>query len=96
MNTLKIALYQLALFFLEETHSSVEDEKQWRDKFKGKIFYSHDTTNSCSVATAFPGSKSLQVVETKNDEQGRILILDIKICDKELLLVNLSNAKKEQ
>ena len=78
--------------FLQETHSSIEDEKQWSDNFKGNIFYSHGTTNSCGVAIAFLGSKSLEVVETRNDDQGRILILDIKSCDKELLLVNLYNA----
>ena len=82
----------MTLFFLQETHSSIEDEKQWSDNFKGNIFYSHGTTNSCGVAIAFFGSKSLEVVETRNDDQGRILILDIKSCDKELLLVNLYNA----
>ena len=82
--------------FLQETYSSVEDKKQWSDDFKGQIFYSHCTTNSCGVAIAFLGSKSLEVVETKNDDQGKILILDIKICDKELLLVNLYNANTEK
>ena len=61
--------------FLQETHSSVEDEKQWSDNFKGKIFYSHGATNSCDVAIAFLGSKSLEVVETKNDDQGRMQTL---------------------
>ena len=82
--------------FCKETYSSVEDEKQWSVNIKGKIFYSHGTTNSCSVAIAFLGSKSLEVVETKNGDQGRILILDIKICDKELLLVDLYNANTEK
>ena len=59
------------------------------------IFYSHGTTNSCGVAIAFLGSKSLEVVESKNNDQGRILTLDIKICDKELLLVNLYNTNTE-
>ena len=83
---------------MQETHLSVEDEKQWNDSFKGEIFYSHGTTNSCCVAIAFLDSKSLEVAETTNDDQGRILILDIKICDKELLLVNLyrANTEKEQ
>ena len=36
----------MALFFLQEKHSSVEDEKQLSDNFKGKIFYSYGTTNS--------------------------------------------------
>ena len=63
---------------------------------KGKIFYSHGTSNSCGIVIAFLGSKSLEVVETKNNDQVRILILDIKICDKELLLVNLYNANTEK
>ena len=76
---------------MKETNSSVKDEKQWSGSFKGKIFYSHGTTNFCGVAIAFLGSKSLEVVETKNDVQDRILLLDMKICDIELLLVNLYN-----
>ena len=52
--------------FLQKTHSSVKDEKQWSDSFKGQIFYSHDTTNFCGVAIAFLGSNSLEVVETKS------------------------------
>ena len=82
--------------FLQETYSSVEDEKQWSENFKWKIFYSHGTTNSCGVGIAFLGSKSLEVAETKNDVQGRILTLDIKIYDKELLLVNLYNTNTEK
>ena len=38
----------------------------------------------------------VEIVETKNDDQGRILILDIKIWDKEFLLVNLYNANTEK
>ena len=41
-------------------------------------------------------SKSLEVVENKDEDQGRILILHIKICDKELLLFNLYNANTEK
>ena len=36
------------------------------------------------------------IVGTKNDDQGRILILDIKICGKELLLLNHYNANTEK
>ena len=86
----------MALFFLQETHSSAQNEKEWINNFKGKIFYARGTTNSFGVAIAFLGSKPLEVVETKNDDQSRILILDIKICDKELLLANLYNANTEK
>ena len=55
-------------FFLQETHSFVDDGKQWNGDFKWKIFCSHCTKNSCDVAIGFLGSKSLQLVETKNDD----------------------------
>ena len=36
------------------------------------------------------------IVETKNNDQSRILKLDIKICDKEVLRINLYNANTEK
>ena len=61
-----------------------------------KIFYSRGTTNAWGVAIAFLSSKSLEFIETKNNSQGRILMLDIKIYDKELLLVNLYNGNTKK
>ena len=49
-----------------------------------------------SVAIVFHGSKSLEVVETKIDYQGRISTIDIKLCERKLLLVNLYNANNEK
>ena len=61
--TLKITLYQMALFFCKR-HTPPLGMKS-----NGvKIFYSHGTTNSCGVAIAFLGSKSLEVVESKNND----------------------------
>ena len=42
------------------------------------------------------GSKSLEVVDTKNDDQSNVLILDVKVFDKEILLVNLYNENIEK
>ena len=36
------------------------------------------------------------MVETKNNDQSRILKLDIKICDKEVLRINLYNVNTEK
>ena len=83
-------------FVVRKRHTPPLRKKQWSDNFKGKIIYSHGTTISCGVAVGFLGSKSLEVVETKSDDQGRILILDMKICDRELLLVNPYNANSEK
>ena len=37
--------------FLQETHSSVKDEKVWSDEIEGQLFFSHGETSSCGVAT---------------------------------------------
>ena len=35
--------------FLQETHSTVNDEIKWKDDFKGEVFYSHGKSNLCGV-----------------------------------------------
>ena len=35
--------------FLQETHSSNDTVINWRDDFKGELFFSNGTTNSCGV-----------------------------------------------
>ena len=38
---------------------------------------------------------SFEVSNKKQDESGRILILDVKVKDNDFLLINLYNANKE-
>ena len=70
-------------------------KKKWNDVFKGKLFFSHGQSNSCGVAIGFLGNTSFEVLNKKQDESGRILILDVKVSDKDFLLINLYNASKE-
>ena len=30
--------------YLQETHSSIDTEKQWNDEFKGQLYFSHGKT----------------------------------------------------
>ena len=46
-----ITFYGFILF--QETHSSLNGEKQWKDEFNGPLFFSHDKTDSCGAATGF-------------------------------------------
>ena len=46
--------------YLQETHSTVHDEKQWEDEFKGKLFFSHGKSNSCGVTIGYFGPKKLK------------------------------------
>ena len=84
--------------FLQETHSTIHDEKKWNDEFKGKPFFSHGQGNSCGDAIGFIGNTSFEVSNKKQDKSGRILFLGVKVSDTDLLLINLydTNMESEQ
>ena len=50
---LKNSLGSNGFWLLQETHSSLADEKKWADELKGPIFFSHGKTNSCGVASGY-------------------------------------------
>ena len=78
--------------FLQETHSSLKDERLWIDEFKGQLFFSHGKTNSCSVAVGFVGKRALNILNIKRDNLGRILVIKVKIDDSVFKLINIYNA----
>ena len=65
--------------FLQETQSSIRDEKKWEDEFNGKLFFSHWKTNSCRVLIDYYGTKKIEVINKKCDNSGRILLLETNI-----------------
>ena len=81
--------------FLQETHSTLFDEKRWQDELKGKLFFSHGHSNFCGVAIGFLGNMNFNVLNKIQDNDGRILVLDVQVDDTTFLLINLYNANKE-
>ena len=84
------------ILFLQEMHSSVETEKQWNDKFKGQLYFSHGKTNSCGVLTGFHGNINVVIKKQLIGKSGRILTLKVTVDDTEYLLINIYNANTEQ
>ena len=60
--------------FLQETHSSVKDEKIWNDEFGGQLVFSHGKTNSCGVAIGFVGTKALNILNIRLDDSVSCLL----------------------
>ena len=83
------------ILFLQETHSSHDIVISWCDDFKGELFFSQGTINSCSVMIGYLGSNKIKVNRIKNDSQGRILIVDADINEESFVLINLYNANTE-
>ena len=69
--------------------------EKWSNEFKGKLFFSHGQRNSCEVTLGFIGNTSSEVSNKKQNESGRILILDVKVSDNDFLLMNLNNTNKK-
>ena len=80
---------------MQETHSSINDEKNWCDEFKGELFFSHGKTNSCGVAIGYFGSQQFTIESKKTDNGGRILVLEASLEDKKYILINIYNSNTE-
>ena len=57
----------MALCFFKRRHSTLFDEKRWQDELKGKIFFSHEHSNSCGVAVGFSGKMNVNVLNKIQD-----------------------------
>ena len=79
------------ILFWQEIHFSHGNVINWLDDFKGELFFSHGTTNSCGVMIGYFGSKKIKVKRIKNDNQVRILIVDADINEETFVLINLYN-----
>ena len=82
---LKSKIGPKGILFLQETHSLTDSEKQWKEEFKGKLYFSHGKTNSCGVLIAFFGNSNVVVKNQFKDDHGRILILEVTIYATEYL-----------
>ena len=82
-----------SIFVLQETRGTPNDEKNWRKQWRGKLFFSHGKSNSTGVLMGFREGLEYSVNKEANDNNGRILILDVAIQGKPYLtlfrLVNL-------
>ena len=74
---------------------SKKKKKKWNDDFQGQLLFLHGKTNSCGVAIGYYGKKSFELLSKFNDKSGRVLILEVKIENEFLLLINLYNANTE-
>ena len=83
------------ILFLQETHSTKENQIRCIDDFNGQIHYSHSKSNLCGVLIAFFGSIMYTVRKRVADKHGRILIIEALIEDTGFILINLYNANTE-
>ena len=79
--------------FLQETHSTKEDETAWKDEWGGDIYYSHGQSNSRGVCIMLNIEHNNHQIYI--DPDGRYIILDTTIFGKRLTLMNLYAPNKD-
>ena len=83
------------LFFLHETHSSIQTEKMWRSEWGSKVLFSHGTSNSRGVAILFPNNIEYTIKKTISDTEGRFLIVEVEIEETVFILCNVYAPTKD-
>ena len=83
------------IIFLQETHSSVDDEKFWKNQWGEQIWFSSYSSNSQGVAILIRNSINLTLHSLYSDPSGRFLIMSVSINNLSLLLVNIYAPNKD-
>ena len=65
--------------FIQETHSTIEDERKWRDEIDGKAVFSHGASNARGVMIIFKQQLEVVIVKTVTDKEGRYIIIQYEI-----------------
>ena len=75
--------------FIQETHSTPQTEKKWKDGWNGHFYFAHGSSNAKGVAILIPKNINYDIEDKITDTEGRFLILKIKIENKVYILCNL-------
>ena len=95
---LKNIIKNKGFIFIQETHSTKNSAKAFREDFgkENELFFSHGTSNSCGVAIGICGNFEYAVKNQIVDQKGRFLILSLAIGKNEYILINFYNENNQK
>lgn len=77
------------IILLQETHSLDGDERTWSNEWGSKIHFNHGLNFAKGVAVLFSRHFLVQVEAVRMDNDGRFIIMDLKIEEVSFVLVNV-------
>ena len=77
------------LICLQEAHSTETEEKIWKSEFRGKIIYSHGTSDSRGVMLLVKQKAPIIVGKISRDTEGRRIIAECKYKGLHFVLMNI-------
>ena len=76
-------------YMLQETYSDKKTIATWESEWGGKIVCNHGTKHSKGVMILVNPKYDAEIVSVEKDNNGRLIILDIKINDSHVILINI-------
>ena len=80
---------KILTFFLQETHSTVNDVKCWNNEWGAKAIWSHHGSNSKGTSILFNSKVPFSFVNSIVDTNGRFVIVEIIIYGKTFTCINI-------
>ena len=80
---------------LQETHATVNTEKEWIKQWGQHIEFSHGTPGSRGVAILFDNEHEYEILNIDKDSDGRFLLIDVNIEDQNFILINVYAPTKD-
>ena len=77
------------IFFLQEVHFTKEKESLWTSEWDFTAFFSSFSSASVGVCILFNNNFQFEIIRQFSDQEGRYIIIDMKIENKILTLVNI-------
>ena len=74
---------------LQESHSTIKDENEWRHEWGGDIFYSHGGHNSRGTMVLIKAGLDFKLEQLKNDQEGRLIMIKCTIQGTTFQLINI-------
>jgi len=77
------------IYFLQETHSCVNDEKFWRNQWGSSISFCHNSSSSGGVAILLNSGFQGKVIETLSSGIGRWVISVVHLDSNFFIMINI-------
>lgn len=82
--------------YIQESYSSLDCEKRWKDEWGGHIVFSHGSTHSKGALILIKPNFDITIHCETNDENGRFNILNVGIQDQKYILINIYSPNKDK
>ena len=83
------------IILLQETHSTLNCERIWKNEWGGDIIFSHGSSNSRGVAVLFPPRFDIKIKDCVTDNNGRMILISITFENDAYILVNIYAPTKD-